>query len=73
MVDFGSDQGRSDVETAGADTLHREFQQSENAGLSRKMPVVDGHLALIQGIFSPLSSAHPDGLVTGQNINDAVT
>ena len=42
MVDFGSGQGRSEVETAGVAALRRGFQPSENAGLGRKMPFVDG-------------------------------
>jgi hypothetical protein len=43
MVDFGSGQGRSDFETAGVARLRRGFQKSENAGLVRKMPFMDGH------------------------------
>ena len=42
-VDFGSGQGRREVETAGVAALRRGFQPSENAGLGRKMPFVDGH------------------------------
>ena len=34
MVDFGSDQGRSEIETAGVALLRRGFQLSENAELS---------------------------------------
>jgi hypothetical protein len=43
MVDFGSGQGRSDVETGGVAALRRGYQQSENAGLGQKMPFMDGH------------------------------
>jgi hypothetical protein len=43
MVDFGSGQGRSEIETAGVVALRRGFQSSENAGLGRKMPFLDGH------------------------------
>jgi hypothetical protein len=43
MVDFGSGQGHSDFETAGAVGLRRGFQKSENAGLGQKMPFMDGH------------------------------
>jgi hypothetical protein len=38
MVDFGSGQGRSEVETAGVAALRRGFQPSENAGMGQKMP-----------------------------------
>jgi hypothetical protein len=44
MVDFGSEQGLSDFETAGIAWLFRGFQKSENAALGRKMPFPDGHL-----------------------------
>jgi hypothetical protein len=40
MVDCGSGQGRSNVETAGVAALRRGFQHRENAGLGRKMPFV---------------------------------
>jgi hypothetical protein len=43
MVDCGSDQGRSDFETAGVAALRRGFQKSENADMGRKMPFPDGH------------------------------
>jgi len=43
MVDCGSDQGRSEVETGGVAALRRGFQQSENAGLDHKMPFMDRH------------------------------
>jgi len=51
MVDCGSGQGRSDVETAGVPACYIEdnavaslrAQQSENADLDRKMPFLDGH------------------------------
>ena len=51
MVDFGSGQGRSDFEPDGIAVvakrrvakLRRRFQKSENAGLGRKMPFMDGH------------------------------
>ena len=42
MVDCGPDQGRSEVETAGAAGLRRGFQPSENTELGRKMPFMDG-------------------------------
>jgi hypothetical protein len=44
MVDCGSDQGRSDFETAGVARLRRGFQKSENADMDRKMPFPDGQL-----------------------------
>jgi hypothetical protein len=44
MVDFGSGQGRSDVETAGVAALRRGIQQSENAGMGQKMPFLNGHV-----------------------------
>jgi hypothetical protein len=37
-VDFGSGQGRSDLDTAGVAALRRGCRESENAGLDRKMP-----------------------------------
>jgi hypothetical protein len=50
MVDFGSEQGLSDLETGG---IARYFEdsakaslrapKSENAALGQKMPFVDGH------------------------------
>jgi hypothetical protein len=43
MVGCGSDQGRSEVETAGVAALRRGFQPSENAELGHKMPFMDGH------------------------------
>jgi hypothetical protein len=43
MVDVGSGQGRNDVETGGGAALRRGFQQSENAGLGRKMPFTAGY------------------------------
>jgi hypothetical protein len=43
MVDFGSEQGRSYFVTAGVAALRRGLQNSENAGLDRKMPFLDGH------------------------------
>jgi hypothetical protein len=43
MVDCGSDQGRSDFETAGVAALRRGFQKRENADMGRKMPFPDGH------------------------------
>ena len=44
IVASDSDQGRSDVETAGvACLLRRRFQRSENAELGCKMPFMDGH------------------------------
>jgi hypothetical protein len=52
MVGCDSGQGRSEVETrrrslesqASVAALRRGFQPSENAGLGRKMPFMDGHL-----------------------------
>jgi hypothetical protein len=44
MINFGSGQGRNEFETAGVVKPGRGFQKSENAGLGRKMPFVDGHL-----------------------------
>ena len=43
MVDFGSGQGRSSLETAGVAGLRRGFQSCENAGRGRKMPFWVGH------------------------------
>jgi hypothetical protein len=43
MVNFGSGQGRSEVETAGVAALRRGIQPSENAGLDRKAPFLAGH------------------------------
>jgi len=43
MVDFGLGQGRSGIETAGVVALRRGFQSSENVGMGRKMPFLDGH------------------------------
>ena len=43
MVDLGSGQGRSDFATAGVAALRRGLQKSDNAGLGRKMPFMDGH------------------------------
>jgi hypothetical protein len=43
MVDFGSDQGRSDFATAGGVRHRRGLQKKENSGLGRKMPFPDGH------------------------------
>ena len=51
MVDLGSGQGRSEFYTDGVAVvakrrvarLRRGFQMSENAGLGRKMPFMDGH------------------------------
>jgi len=42
MVDFGSGQGHSDIETGGVAALRRGIQYRENTGLGRKMPFVDG-------------------------------
>jgi hypothetical protein len=44
MVDFGSSQGRSDVESAGVAALRRGIQQSENAGMGQKMPFQNGYV-----------------------------
>jgi hypothetical protein len=38
MVNFGSGQGRSEVETGSVAGLRRRFQPSENIGLDRKVP-----------------------------------
>jgi hypothetical protein len=43
IVAFGSDQGRSEFETAGVALLRRGFQKSENAGLVQKMLFKGGH------------------------------
>jgi hypothetical protein len=48
MVDFGSGQGRSEFATAGVAALRRGLQRSENAGLGRKMPFLDGHEVTIK-------------------------
>jgi hypothetical protein len=45
MVDFGSGQGRSEVETGGVAALRRGFQPNENAGLGQKMPFLVDHQA----------------------------
>ncbi len=47
MVDFGSGQGRSAFGTAGVVGLRRGFQKRENAGLGRKMPLMDGHYLIV--------------------------
>jgi hypothetical protein len=44
MVDHGSGQGHWILETAGVAALRRGFRKSENAGMDRKMPFMDGHL-----------------------------
>jgi hypothetical protein len=44
MVDFDSEQGRSDFEIGGVVALRREFQNRENAGLGQKMLFQDGYL-----------------------------
>jgi hypothetical protein len=41
-VDFGSGQGRSELETAGVAALRQGFPRSENAGRGQKMPFMDG-------------------------------
>jgi hypothetical protein len=51
MVDFGSEQGLSDFETAGiarysedsAEKASLRAQKSANAALGQKMPFMDGH------------------------------
>jgi len=43
VVDFGSGEGRSDLETGGVAGLRRGFPKSENAGRGRKMPAMDGY------------------------------
>jgi hypothetical protein len=43
MVDCGSGQGRSDVATAGVAEATPGIAKSENAGLCRKTPLMDGH------------------------------
>ena len=35
--------GRSDFATAGVARLRRGLQRSENAGMGRKVPFMDGH------------------------------
>jgi len=42
VVDLGSGQGRSYFATAGVVALRRGLQNSENTGLSRKMPFLGG-------------------------------
>ena len=42
MVDCGSGQGRRDFETAGVQR-YAEITKSENAGLGRKTPFMDGY------------------------------
>jgi len=62
MVDLGSGQGRSDFATAGVAALRRGLQKSENAGLGRKMPFMDGHyliLSIITLILTHLLTNNP--------------
>jgi hypothetical protein len=47
LVDCGSSQGRSVLETAGVAALRRGFPKRENAGLGRKMPIMGGHYLII--------------------------
>jgi hypothetical protein len=42
MVNFGSGQGRSDIETGGAAALRRRIQYRESTGLGLKVPFVGG-------------------------------
>jgi hypothetical protein len=51
VVDFGSGQGRNDLETAGVAGLRRGFPKSENAGWDRKMPFLNGHYLDSSTIF----------------------
>jgi hypothetical protein len=43
MADFGSGQGRRNIETAGVAALRRGFQYFENTGLGRKMAFMGRH------------------------------
>jgi hypothetical protein len=43
MVDCGSDQGCSQLETAGVAALRRGFPIGENADMGHKMPFMDEH------------------------------
>jgi hypothetical protein len=43
MVDFGSSQGRSDFATGGVVGSTPRIAKSENAGLERKMLIMDKH------------------------------
>jgi hypothetical protein len=42
-VGWGSDQDRSDLETAGVAAQRRGFPNRENADLGRRMPFFEGH------------------------------
>jgi len=64
MVDFGSGQGRSEIETAGVLALRRGFQSSENAGLGRKMPFLDGHYPK-QYTQTRSTGSHPTWILSG--------
>jgi hypothetical protein len=43
MVDFGSGQGRSDFARRRRSPSTPRIAKSENAGMGRKMPFMDGH------------------------------
>jgi hypothetical protein len=43
VVDWGSDQGRTVLSTAGAGALRRELAERENAGPARKIPFLERH------------------------------
>jgi hypothetical protein len=43
MADFGSSQGRNDLEAAGVAALRRGFPKSENTGWGQKMLFLDCH------------------------------
>ena len=47
MVDFGSGQGRSALETGGVAALRRGYQGWENAVLGQKMLFLDGSYLIL--------------------------
>jgi hypothetical protein len=59
MVGFGSGQGRSILETAGVAALRRGSQGRENAGRSRKMPLLDGFYLIIKLVVRLCQSFMP--------------
>ena len=58
LVDFGSGQGRSNIETGGVAALRREFQYRENTGLGKKMRSMDWHY-LMQTFLTSIKSQCP--------------
>jgi hypothetical protein len=52
MVDFGSGQGQSDFATAGVVCATPRIARSENAGMGRKTPFMDGHHVTISTILT---------------------